>query len=128
MEGQIDSPLLLLLGELVDRSGHGSAGVVSSWLVCPSAPGLRRCCFGLLAQTVAVSLVGSSSFAVSFGRLVASRVVCLDGRQGNGSLKNPYRLGVDFPSFRHTPLGDSASLYTPLGGGADPHYHIVRPK
>ena len=25
-----------LLGELVDRSGHGAAGVVSSWLVCPS--------------------------------------------------------------------------------------------
>ena len=86
-----------ILGDLVDRSGHGSAGAISSWLVCPSARGPRRCCFGLLAQTVAVSLVGSSSFAVSFGRLVASRVVCLDGRQGNGSLKNPYRLGVDFP-------------------------------
>ena len=37
------SPLRLpsLLGELVDRLGHCSAGVVFSWLVCPSAHGPR---------------------------------------------------------------------------------------
>ena len=30
-------------------------------------------------------------------------------------------------SLGRGPLGP-ASLYTPLGGGADSHYHIVRPK
>lgn len=34
-----------LLGELVSRSGHGAAGVVPSWFVCPSAYRPRHCCF-----------------------------------------------------------------------------------
>ena len=80
------------LGKLVDQSGHGSAGAISSWLVCPSAHRPRRCCFGLLAQTVAMSLDGSSSSAASPGQLVVRRVVCLGGRQGDGPLKNPYAI------------------------------------
>ena len=47
-----------------------------------------------------------------------------------GSLRrDPYRFfGVELPSFRRSPLRDLASSFTPLGGGADTHYHIVKPK
>ena len=89
---------------------------------------------GLPGQTIVLSLVGSSNRLVSFGGLVERRFVVrrhcapLVGCWEWGSMKKPLRLGVDFPSLRRTPLGDPASSYTPLGGGADPHYHIVRPK
>ena len=46
LRGRTEPPLFTsLLGELVGRSGHGAVSVASSWLVCPSAHGPRRCCF-----------------------------------------------------------------------------------
>ena len=34
----------------------------------------------------------------------------------------------DYPSYDRVPMREPPSPYTPLGGGANPHCHIVRPK
>ena len=74
---------------LPESSHHGlSVRPQTSSLLFWTAGADRRC-----------ELVGSSSFAVRFDRLVVKRVAWLSSRQGDGCLgrKNPYRLRVDFP-------------------------------
>lgn len=83
-----------------------------------------RAVYGLSVQPVVLSFVGSSSslcelLVSSCCSCEAARFVCSGGRRGDGSLKNPYRFGVDLPSFRRR----YRPRALPRAVGADPHYH-----
>ena len=124
-------------GGLVDRSGLGlpvslswhfylSTHVHGSSCSAHVVDGMVLC--RLLAETVAVSLVGPSLSRCELCQLVVIVVVvdivvlvCSSQISGNGvSMERPYRFGVDIPSFCRSPLRDLASSYTPLGGGNGP--------
>ena len=108
-------------------------------LVCPSAHRPRCFLFGLLAQPVIVSLLFSSlSRIVSFGGLVVdvgrfvAIVVVVHLLVARCWLRDlPKETRIVFwgrpPLVCRVPVRNS-SLYTPLGRGADPHHHIVRPE
>ena len=91
---------------------------------------------GLLTGRVAGITVAGVTFAslvgwsLSLGGLVEN-ARCLLGWQTGvrvTGFRNRYRLGVDFPLVSSYSHEGSGVVYTPLGRGADPHYHIVRPK
>ena len=64
-----------LQGELVDRTGHGSAGVIFSWLACPSAHGPCLCCFWVCRGRPSLrALSARRKCLVSFGGLVERRL------------------------------------------------------
>ena len=103
------------LGELVDRSGHGSAGVVFSWLVCPSAHGPRLCCFWVCRGRPSLrALSARRNCLVSFGGLVERRLAV---RRRRAPLVGRWEwgLGEETPtSWGRLPL---ASSYSPGGLG-----------
>ena len=119
--GKTDPPTRLppLLGELVDRSGHGSAGVVPSWLVCPSAHGPRLCCFWACQGRPSLrALSARRNCLVSFGGLVERRLAVRRRRAPVGG-RWEWGLGEETPtSWGRLPL---ASSYSPGGLGVVVH-------
>ena len=111
---------------LVDRSGHGSASVAFSWLVCPSAHGPRLCCFWVCRGRPSLrALSARRNCLVSFDGLVERRLAVrrrrapLVGRWGWG-------LNEETPtSWGRLPL---ASSYSPGGSGVVVHSPYGRTK
>ena len=104
------------LGELVDRSGHGSAGVVFSRQVCPSAHGPRLCCFWVCRGTPSPrALLARRYCLVSFGELVERRLIV---RRRRAPLAGHWVWGLNEEtptSWGRLPL--TSSSYSPGGSG-----------
>ena len=83
--------------------------------------------FSLLAQTIALSPVSSLPFRCEFRsacacssarRPLSSWCVCSSQSAGKVSMKRPITFWGRPPSFSRSPIRDSASSYTPFGGGS----------
>ena len=99
---------------------HGPAVVV---VVCSAqAVALRRCAIALRYSSLSARRRPSLGPGESWCRLPSAGSVVVSGK------RHVSFFWVDIPSFRRSPLRDLASSYTPPGGGADTHCHIVKPK
>ena len=106
--GQTDPLLFLtLLGGLFDRSGPGAAGVVfCRGVFCPPAHGPVVVVVVLSAETVAVSLVGSSLSRIELYRFVIVTLHLPDAGSIRGHQEET-RIALGSTSFRRAPLRDS---------------------